>query len=115
LGPPRSITPTIFDALEELLLGKPDRQLDELAAFLREEFDVEVSTPTISRTLKVEGWSKKMIRCKAKEQNADLREKYLHELSFYHFIYITSLYRKRNTTQAGPILRSTYSEHRASV
>jgi len=28
-GRPRSITPTMFDALKELLLRKPDRQLDE--------------------------------------------------------------------------------------
>ena len=90
-GRPRSITPTMFDALEELLLRKPDRQLDELATFLREEFDVEVSASTISRTLKVEGWSKKTIRRKAKEQNADLRDKYLHELTTfasYHLVYI---------------------------
>ena len=88
---PRSITPTMFEALKGLLLRKPDRQLDELAAFLREEFDVEVSISTISHTLRAEGWSKKMIRRKAKEQNADLRDKYLHELSAfasYHLVYI---------------------------
>jgi transposase len=45
----------MFDALKELLLEKPDRQLDELAAFLRDEFDVEVSISTISHTLKAEG------------------------------------------------------------
>ena len=82
-GRPRSITPTMFDALKELLLQKPDRQLDELAAFLQEEFDVDVSTSTISRTLIAEGWSKKMIQRKAKERNADLRDKYLHELSAF--------------------------------
>ncbi|GAB7336302.1 hypothetical protein MBLNU13_g09049t2 [Cladosporium sp. NU13] len=90
-GRPRSITPTMFDALNELLLGKPDRQLDELAAFFREEFDVDVSTSTISRTLIAEGWSKKMVRRKAKEQSADLRDKYLHELSAFascHLVYI---------------------------
>ena len=90
-GRPRSTTPTMFDALEELLLRKPDRQLDELAAFLREEFDVEISASTISRTLKAEGWSKKTIRRKAKEQDADLRDKYLHELTTfasYHLVYI---------------------------
>jgi hypothetical protein len=81
----------MFDALKELLLGKPDWQLDELAAFLREEFDVEVSTSTMSCTLKAEGWSKKMMRRKAQEQNADPRDKYLHELSTfasYHLVYI---------------------------
>ena len=81
----------MFDALKELLPRKPDRRLDELAAFLREEFDVEVLTSTISRSLKAEGWSKKTIWRKAKEQNADLRDKYLHELTTfasYHLVYI---------------------------
>lgn len=90
-GRSRIITPVMFDALKEMLLGKPDRQLDELAAFLQEEFDVEVSNSTISRTLKAEGWSKKTIRRKAKEQNADLRDNYSHDLtSFasYHLVYI---------------------------
>jgi hypothetical protein len=36
----------MFDALKELLLRKLDRQLDELAAFLREEFGVKVSIST---------------------------------------------------------------------
>lgn len=90
-GRSRIIMPVMFDALKEMLLGKPDRQLDELAAFLQEDFDVEVSNSTISRTLKAEGWSKKTVRRKAKEQNADLRDKYSHDLtSFasYHLVYI---------------------------
>jgi hypothetical protein len=80
----------MFDALKELLIGKPDRQLDELAAFLLEKFDIEVSTSTMSRTLGAEGWFKKMMRRKAQEQNANLRDKYLHELSAfvsYHLVY----------------------------
>jgi hypothetical protein len=68
-----------------------DKQLDELVAFLQEEFDLEASISTISHTLRAEGWSKKMIRRKAKEQNADLTDKYLHDLTafaFYHLVYI---------------------------
>lgn len=53
-GRSRRITSEMLDALKELLLGKPDRQLDELAEFLLDEFDVQVPTPTISRTLKAE-------------------------------------------------------------
>jgi transposase len=90
-GRSRSITSEMFDALKELLLRKPDRQLHELAEFLRDDFDVEVSRSTISRTLNAEGWSKKTIRRKAREQNADLRDKYLHELTAfasYHLVYI---------------------------
>jgi transposase len=88
---PRAITPVIFDALEELLLGNPDRHLDELTAFLQDEFELAVSNSTISRALKAEGWSKKTIRRKAKEQNADLRDRYMHELTgfaSYHLVYI---------------------------
>jgi hypothetical protein len=50
---------------------------------------VEVSNSTI--TPKEEGWSRKTIRRKVKKQNADLRDKYLHDLtSFasYHLVYI---------------------------
>jgi hypothetical protein len=39
---------SVSDALKEFLLRKPDRQLDELAAFLREEFDVENLNSTVS-------------------------------------------------------------------
>ncbi|GAB7336309.1 hypothetical protein MBLNU13_g09053t1 [Cladosporium sp. NU13] len=91
VGRSRIITPVMVDALKEMLLGKPDRQLDELAAFLRDDFDVEVSNSTISRTLKMEGWSKKTIRRRAKEQNADLRDKYSHDLTAFasrHLVYI---------------------------
>jgi len=90
-GRSRRITPVMFDALKEMLLGKPDCQLEELAAFLHEDLDVEVSNFTISRTLKAEGWSKKTIQRKAKEQNSDLRDKYSHDLtSFasYQLVYI---------------------------
>jgi len=41
----------ISDALKELLLENPDRHLDELAAFLQDEFELAVSNSTISRAL----------------------------------------------------------------
>lgn len=91
VGRSRAVTSVMSDALKEMLFSKPDRQLDELAVFLQDDFEVEVSNSTISRTLKKEGWSRKTIRRKAKEQNADLRDKYLHDLtSFasYHLVYI---------------------------
>jgi hypothetical protein len=50
-----------------------------------------VTNATISRALKSNGWSRKNTRRVAKEQNADLRDLYLHKLSAfrsYHLVYI---------------------------
>lgn len=89
VGRSRAIASVVSDALKEMRLSKPDRRLDELAAFLQDDFEAEVSNSAIM--LKEEGRSRRTIRRKAKEQNADLRDKYLHYLtSFasYHLVYI---------------------------
>jgi transposase len=91
VGRPRSITPPMLDALREYLLEKPEQYLDEMAVFLWDEFDVLVTTATISRTLTSNGWSKKTIRRTAREQNPDLRDLYLYNLSAfrsYHLVYV---------------------------
>jgi transposase len=75
------ITPTMLKALCDYLLEKPTSFLDEMAVFLSDEFDVEVSISTISRTLASIGWSKKVARQKAKERNKDLRDEYVHYIS----------------------------------
>ena len=49
--------------------------------FLYDEFEVVVTTPTISRALASAGWSRKAACRVAKERNADLRDFYLHNLS----------------------------------
>jgi transposase len=90
-GRRRSITPPMLDALCERLLEKPDLFLDELVVFLWDEFEVFVTTATISRALKFIGWSKKKARQVAQEQNPDLRDSYLHDLSSfesYHLVYV---------------------------
>ena len=90
-GRPRSITPLMVDALRQHLLEKPDRYLDELVVFLWDEFEILVTVATISRTLRRMGWSKKVARRVAREQNADLRDSYLHDLSSYephHLVYV---------------------------
>ena len=90
-GRPRSIAPPMIDALREHLLEKPDQYLDEMALFLWDEFEVRVTTSTISRTLRSIGWSRKTARRVAKEQNNDLRDFYLHNLSSfrsYHLVYV---------------------------
>jgi transposase len=47
---------------------------DEMALFLLDEFDIQVSTQSIGRMLKSNGWTKKRIHRVAKGRNADLRE-----------------------------------------
>lgn len=61
-GRPLSITPPMLDALLEHLLEKPDQYLNEMVVFLWDEFEVLVTTSTISRTLKSIRWSKKAAR-----------------------------------------------------
>lgn len=77
-GRPRVITAVMLEALYDHLLEKPDLYLDEMAEFLSDEFDVLVSTHTISRALRSHGWTKKVARRIAQERNADLRNYYLY-------------------------------------
>lgn len=81
-GRRRSITPSMLEALFELLDEQDDLYLDEIADFLLVEYDCQVSLSTISRTLKSNGWTKKIPRRRAGEQNQDLRDAYQYKLSF---------------------------------
>jgi hypothetical protein len=81
----------MLEALCDHLLEKPGLYLEEMAVFLWDEFEVHVSTFSISRTLKDIGWSKKAARQIAQEQNADLRDYYLYNLTqfqSYHLVFI---------------------------
>ena len=91
IGRRRTITPLMLEALCDHLLEKPALYLDEMAVFLWDEFQTLVTTSSIRRALVSKGWSKKTARQKAREQNADLREYYLHNLSdfqSYHLVYV---------------------------
>lgn len=91
VGRPRSITPTMLEALCDHLKAKPTLYQDEMAVFLWDEFGKRVTIQSISRALASAGWSKKAARQIAKEQNADLRDYYLHNLaSFqsYHLVFV---------------------------
>ena len=81
----------MLSALLEQLVEKPELYQDEMVIFLHDEFDVLVTTPSISRALASAGWSKKAARRVAKERNADLRDFYLYNLlafRLYHLVYI---------------------------
>jgi transposase len=80
-GRPRSLTDPEVDTLLDLLRENPWLHRDEIAIFLGDRFDELRSTSTIGRALKKAGWSKKVARRIAKEQCADLRDMYLHDLS----------------------------------
>lgn len=54
-GRPRVITPTMLESLYDHLLEKPDLYLDEMAEFLFNEFELVVSSYTISRALRSHG------------------------------------------------------------
>jgi len=83
-GRRRIITPLMLEALCDHLLEKPSLYLDEMAVFLWDEFQIYVTTCSISRALTSIGWSKKTVRQKAKERNQDLRDSYVHYLSDFH-------------------------------
>jgi hypothetical protein len=70
----------MLEALCDHLLEKPDLYLDEMAVFLWDKFGTHVITSSIRRALISKEWSKKATRQKAREQNVDLRDCYLHNL-----------------------------------
>lgn len=91
VGRRRSLTPLMLEALYDHLLEKPGLYLDEMAIFLWDEFQTLATTSSIWRALRHKGWSKRTAQQKAKEQSAELRGIYLHNLSefeSYHLVYV---------------------------
>jgi hypothetical protein len=91
----------MLEALCDRPLEKPGLYVDEMASFLRYnflrynflryEFRVQVTNSSLKRALASAGWSNKVARQRAKEQNADLRDFYLHNLSDFqshHLVYV---------------------------
>ena len=77
-GRPKTISPLMLTALYDRLSVKPSMTLNDMAVFLREEFDVDVTRYSIRRALQ---WTKKVTQNIAQEQNPDLRDEYMHEIS----------------------------------
>lgn len=59
---PRTITPFMLEALCDNLLEKPDLYLDGMVDLLYYGAELLGSTYTISRALRLQGWTKKVAR-----------------------------------------------------
>ena len=88
-GRPRSLTPLMVQVLCDHLVEKPHLYLDEMVVFLWDEFEVLVTTWSIRRALKREGWSKKASKQKARERNTNLRDAYSTFILYQTFPLIT--------------------------
>lgn len=82
-GRPSSISPLMLTALFDELDRDPCMCQRDMASFLSREFKVTVSHDCIGRALRKAGWSKKATQNVAKEQNVDLREEHIYELSHF--------------------------------
>ncbi|KAK4453047.1 hypothetical protein QBC34DRAFT_376501 [Podospora aff. communis PSN243] len=81
-GRPKTIDPPMLTALCDQLSLNPCMRLEDMADFLRSEFDVDVTRFSIGRSLKRAKWWKKCTQNVARERNPDLRDEYVHEISF---------------------------------
>ena len=82
-GRPRTLAPPMLTALCNRLTDRLDMFQTELADFLHDEFDVDVTASSIRRSLKSIKWTRKTTRRAAAERNADLRDFYLYKLSSF--------------------------------
>ena len=76
LGRPALLRQLQLDALEENIKCKPTAYLEEMQTFLYEEFDIEASLPTVSRSLIKLNYSRKLATKRAREQYEPLRRVY---------------------------------------
>ncbi len=82
-GPWLAITWRMEQAIKMLLDERPWFYQDEIAEFLLEAFNIEVSQATISRALKRIQWTRKRLKVVAAQQNAELREQWQYDLQFF--------------------------------
>jgi hypothetical protein len=81
----------MIEALCDRLLQKPGLYVDEMTIFLWDESRVQATNPSLKLALASVGRSKRVTRQRAKEQNADLRDFYMHNLSdvqSHHLVYV---------------------------
>lgn len=99
----------MLEALCEHLMEKPALFQDEMALFLWDEFGKHMTMiQSISRALASVGCCKKAARQVAKEQNAELRDFYLRNLSSfrsYHPVFVDESGCDKSAGLAGPLSR----------
>jgi hypothetical protein len=86
-----SITLFMLDALCHKLTNVPWLHREEMVSFLRDEYEVEVSTSSITRAMQSRRWSKKVTCRVARQRKSVLRHLYHYKLSkyrSYHLIFI---------------------------
>lgn len=87
----QNITTYMQNALQDQLKDKSCVDRKEIASYLQDEFDVEVSVSSVIRTMQSMGWSEKITRRVAKQRNSVLRHLYHYKLSkykSYHLVFI---------------------------
>ena len=72
-GRPRKLDKWAMDRLLEFLEEKPAAYLDEMAYFLLDELDHEVSEATIARALRTARWSRQKMKRFAAQRDVNLR------------------------------------------
>ncbi len=75
-GPDPIISPVIRDSLCSHVSTEPDMVRREMADFIREKFDEDVSVTTITRALQASGLTWKTMRRVAQQQRPELRHFY---------------------------------------
>ena len=63
--------------LLDFLKDQPTAYLDEMQTFLFNEFDIQVSTATVCRTLERASWSRKAVTARAAQRSAPLRNAWI--------------------------------------
>jgi transposase len=82
-GRPSKITPAMRAALREILILRPELERNEIQEYFKHNFNVVVSERSIGRTLDSMGYTRKVSRRVALQQDPDLRDYYLHRISKY--------------------------------
>lgn len=90
------IDPLVQDALFDQLVKEPNMFRSEMIAFIRSEYEVDVSLSTITRLLQAAGWTRKNSSRVGEQQNPMLRDLYLYKLTTcksFQLIFIDDLVR----------------------
>jgi transposase len=100
-GPRRVITWKVQQAIKLLLDQRPWFYQDEIADFLLDAFDIEVSQSTISRTLQHIRITRKKLKVVATQQNNELRTDWLECLQYFTADQIVSVNESGSDDRAG--------------